>query len=75
MSLHDRVSLVLGFEVIQSAVEDAGRNAAFNDLPRCTFFCGKAEDTLAPAIADAVRKQGRRRIPNSVCTFVEHMAR
>lgn len=43
MALHDRVSEVIGFELVQSAVDDAILNAKRNALDRCRFVVGKAE--------------------------------
>lgn len=43
MTLHDRVSEVLGFEMVESAVADAQLNAERNALSRCEFIVGKAE--------------------------------
>lgn len=37
-------------EIIESAVEDAWRNAEKNGITNCLFVAGKAEDELEPLI-------------------------
>ncbi|XXQ30810.1 RRM domain-containing protein [Plasmodiophora brassicae] len=56
MTLHDRVSEVLGFEMVESAVADAQLNAERNALSRCEFIVGKAEDTLDRSIRQHLGK-------------------
>ncbi|XP_062997650.1 tRNA (uracil-5-)-methyltransferase homolog B isoform X2 [Elgaria multicarinata webbii] len=46
LSLADRVSKVIGVEVVDQAVEDARWNAAFNGISNCEFHAGKAEVVL-----------------------------
>eukprot|EP00474_Spongospora_subterranea_P010730 CRZ11188.1 hypothetical protein [Spongospora subterranea] len=67
MSLHDRVSEVAGFELIESAVNDARENAARNGLDRCRFFVGKAEDTLSAGIKERLSSCPPSATPNVVC--------
>lgn len=39
-----------GVEIIESAVEDAKKNAEKNGITNCNFVAGKAEDELDPLI-------------------------
>ncbi len=44
--LADRADAVYGVEVVESAVEDAKRNAVLNGTENVYFYCGKAEDII-----------------------------
>lgn len=45
-------------EIIESAVEDARRNAEKNGITNCTFVAGKAEDELDPLIKQIDAQEG-----------------
>lgn len=42
LSMADRVKTVFGIEIVQSAVENAKRNAKINNITNAEFFCGDA---------------------------------
>lgn len=44
--LSQRAREVVGIEVAESAIADAARNSANNDVQNCTFISGAAEDVL-----------------------------
>jgi len=44
--LSDRAKRVVGIEIVESAVEDARRNAALNEIDNCDFFVGDIKDVL-----------------------------
>lgn len=46
LTLADRFDQVAGFEIVESAVEDARKNAARNGVSNATYFLGPAEETL-----------------------------
>ena len=45
--ISDRVQKVIGFEAVQSAVQDAERNAKRNNIANCQFVAGDLRDLLA----------------------------
>jgi tRNA (uracil-5-)-methyltransferase len=45
-----RVGKVIGLEMVASAIEDAKENAKLNGIENAVYVCGKAEDTLQPAL-------------------------
>lgn len=54
ISVADKCGQVLGIEMVESAVQDARKNAELNGLSnKCEFFAGKAEDVLDLVIAKA----------------------
>lgn len=50
LTLANRVSKVIGFEVVPDAVEDAKANAIRNGVTNASYLCGKAEDTLRKVV-------------------------
>jgi 23S rRNA (uracil1939-C5)-methyltransferase len=53
----DRVRQVIGFEIVEDAVNDAERNCALNGAANCRFVAGDLKETLADAAA--VEKWGK----------------
>ncbi len=48
----DRVSAVTGFELMESAIQDAHKNAEINNIRNCTFVQGDLKELLAdPSLA------------------------
>jgi tRNA (uracil-5-)-methyltransferase len=59
MSLAHKAEKVIGLEIVESAVEDAKKNANLNNITNVEFICGKAEDTLGTEIKNKqINKQG-----------------
>ncbi|EDQ91004.1 uncharacterized protein MONBRDRAFT_15473 [Monosiga brevicollis MX1] len=52
----NRVRRVIGFELVESAVEDAKHNAELNGLTNCSYFAGRAEKTM-PEVAARVQEE------------------
>ena len=52
ITLADKVGKVIGLEIIESAVEDAKKNAELNNIQNAVYVCGKAEETSLPAIRE-----------------------
>eukprot|EP01061_Rhynchopus_euleeides_P015751 TRINITY_DN26798_c0_g1_i1.p1 TRINITY_DN26798_c0_g1~~TRINITY_DN26798_c0_g1_i1.p1 ORF type:complete len:654 (+),score=311.51 TRINITY_DN26798_c0_g1_i1:133-2094(+) len=46
LSLADKVSKVIGIDMVQPAIEDARRNAEKNGITNAEYVCGKAEDVV-----------------------------
>ena len=44
--LSDRAKKVIGIEIVESAVLDARKNAALNNVENCEFFVGDIKDVL-----------------------------
>lgn len=60
--MSDTASRVIGIEMVPSAVEDARKNAALNNLQNCEFVCGKAEDALRAGGINQFLQSGEERI-------------
>ncbi|PWZ38238.1 Zinc finger CCCH domain-containing protein 24 [Zea mays] len=52
LTLAQRVGMVVGIEMNESAVSDAHRNALINGIKNCRFVCGKAEDVMGPLLTE-----------------------
>ena len=52
LSLSRKANKVVGIEIIESAVEDARRNAANNKIDNCEFVAARAEEAFSKIIAD-----------------------
>lgn len=50
LTMASSVKRVVGIEMVESAVEDARRNAQLNGIENAEFICGKAEDTIRDVI-------------------------
>jgi 23S rRNA (uracil1939-C5)-methyltransferase len=53
-----RVSRVVGFEVVEEAVQDAYQNCAFNGIDNCSFLAGDLKDLIRGG-SEADRKGAR----------------
>ncbi len=56
ISLAGRVKAVVGIDNVQSAIDDAARNAAANGVTNATWVCGTAE----AVIGDVIKVRGGR---------------
>ncbi|XP_072985162.1 zinc finger CCCH domain-containing protein 24 [Typha latifolia] len=52
LTLANRVGMVVGIEMNESAVIDAQRNAVLNGVNNCRFVCGKAEDVMGSLLKE-----------------------
>ena len=44
--LSDHISKIIGVEIVESAIEDAKKNAQLNHVKNATFYCGKVKNIL-----------------------------
>ncbi|KAJ5069628.1 tRNA (uracil-5-)-methyltransferase [Anaeramoeba ignava] len=57
LSLAKFVDLVIGIEIVPSAVKDAEKNAEINDIKNSKFICGKVEESLSKVLhSEEVKK-------------------
>ena len=57
MTLASLFDKVMGFELVQSAIDDAKKNATRNGLgTKCEYFVGPAEKTLKDFVASGAAK-------------------
>lgn len=61
LSLAHSVKRVVGIEVVESAVENARRNAAANGITNATFYCGRVEHLL-PSVINGLSAEDRQDI-------------
>ena len=55
LSVADKVHQLIGIEIVESAVQDAGENAALNNIDNATFYKGASEVVMKDLVREGLR--------------------